>query len=121
MALRLGAIVASFVVDFLLFWVAYRLLLAEDVGWARLRIGAAAAALGHELLQLGGSYYVTHTLKNASNVYGTFAIVIGLLSWIYLLSTVFLLAAEINVVADRRLWPRSLRRAEVQGAQAAAG
>ncbi len=32
---------------------------------------------------------------------------IGLLTWIYIAATVTLLAAEINVVAARRLWPRS--------------
>jgi hypothetical protein len=31
-----------------------------------------------------------------------------LLSWLYLASTVTLLAAELNVVRARRLWPRSL-------------
>jgi uncharacterized BrkB/YihY/UPF0761 family membrane protein len=40
-------------------------------------------------------------------VYGTFALVIGLLSWIYLGAHITLLAAEANVVAHRRLWPRS--------------
>jgi hypothetical protein len=34
--------------------------------------------------------------------------VIGRLSWLYLASTVTLLAAELNVVRSRRLWPRSL-------------
>jgi hypothetical protein len=33
--------------------------------------------------------------------------VIGLLSWIYLSAHITLLAAEANVVATRRLWPRS--------------
>jgi len=56
--------------------------------------------------QVGG-YYVGHTLKHASNVYGTFGLVIGLLSWIYLSAHITLLAAEANVVATRRLWPRS--------------
>jgi uncharacterized BrkB/YihY/UPF0761 family membrane protein len=41
-------------------------------------------------------------------VYGFFAIVIGLLAWIYLGAQVMLLSAELNVVLARRLWPRSL-------------
>ena len=32
---------------------------------------------------------------------------IGLLSWIYLAAHITLLAAEANIVATRRLWPRS--------------
>ncbi|HEX7082651.1 MAG TPA: YhjD/YihY/BrkB family envelope integrity protein, partial [Gaiellaceae bacterium] len=59
------------------------------------------------LLQTLGGYYVGHTLKHASNVYGTFGLVIGLLSWIYLSAHITLLAAEANVVATRNLWPRS--------------
>jgi uncharacterized BrkB/YihY/UPF0761 family membrane protein len=41
-------------------------------------------------------------------VYGGFAIVIGLLAWILIGAEVTLLAAEINVVRKRHLWPRSL-------------
>ena len=49
-----------------------------------------------------------HTIKRASNVYGTLALVIGLLVWIYLGGQLTLLCAEINVVRVRRLWPRGL-------------
>ena len=47
-------------------------------------------------------------LRGASQTYGTFAVVIGLLSWLYLQAQVTLLAAEVNVVRAGRLWPRSL-------------
>ncbi len=103
-ALRLVAILGSLVANFALFWLAFRLLTVSEVSTRTLRLGAALAAVGYELLQLAGSYYVGHTLKSASNVYGTFALVIGLLSWIYLTATIVLLAAEANVVAARRLW-----------------
>ena len=33
---------------------------------------------------------------------------LGLIAWIYLLALVTVFAAEINVVAQRRLWPRAL-------------
>jgi uncharacterized BrkB/YihY/UPF0761 family membrane protein len=46
-------------------------------------------------------------LASAKNVYGTFGVVIGLLSWIYLSAHILLLSAEGNVVAARGLWPRS--------------
>ena len=41
-------------------------------------------------------------------MYGFFAIVLGLLSWLYLGARLTLLAAEINVVLRYRLWPRSM-------------
>jgi len=41
-------------------------------------------------------------------VYGVFAIVLGLMFWLYLGARLTLYAAELNVVAARQLWPRSL-------------
>jgi membrane protein len=111
-AVRLVALAASLGGNFLLFWLAFRLLAPHQVPWSQLRGGAIAAALGYGALQLAGSYYMTHTLRRASEVYGTFALVIGILSWIYLTATVVLLAAEANVVAARRLWPRRIREPE---------
>jgi membrane protein len=90
-----------------LFWLGFRLLTALDVSWRQLRGGAIAAGVLYEALQTLGGYYVGHTLKHASDLYGTFGLVIGLLSWIYLSAHITLLAAEANVVATRRLWPRS--------------
>lgn len=106
-AWKIGAVLVSTLLDFGLFWVALRLLTARDVTWRMLRGGAVSAAIAYELLQLVGGYYVGHTLKHATNTYGTFALVIGLLSWIYLASHILLLVAEGNVVATKRLWPRS--------------
>ena len=103
-ALRAGSVAGSLAANFFLFWLAFRLLTLGSVETRTLRVGAAAAAGGYQVLQLVGSYYVGRTLTNASNVYGTFALVIGLLSWIYLTATIVLVSAEINVVAARRLW-----------------
>ena len=51
---------------------------------------------------------MTHAVERATEVYGTFAVVIGLLSWFWLGSNLLLFSAEVNVVLHRRLWPRSL-------------
>jgi membrane protein len=104
---KIASIILSTLLDFGLFWIAFRVLTARDVDWSELRGGAAAAAVGYEALQLLGGYYIGHVLKSANNTYGTFALVIGLLSFIYLAVHITLLAAEANVVATRRLWPRS--------------
>ena len=66
------------------------------------------AAVGALALQAAGGWYVEHAVTNASDTYGTFALVIGLLSWFWLGAHLLLLAAEVNVVRHRRLWPRSL-------------
>jgi YihY family inner membrane protein len=106
-AWKIGSLVLSTALDFGLFWLGFRLLTAHNVTWRQLRGGAATAALLYVGLQALGGYYVGHVVANASSTYGTFALVIGLLSWIYLAAQIILLAAEGNVVATRRLWPRS--------------
>jgi membrane protein len=104
---KIGSLAFSTALNVGLFWLAFRVLTAREVSWRQLRGGAIAAGILYELLQTLGGYYVGHTLKHAGNVYGTFGLVIGLLSWIYLSAHITLLAAEGNVVATRRLWPRS--------------
>jgi membrane protein len=107
LGVRTGGIVLSLPVNFLIFWAGFRALTVRDVGWRDLRLGAAIAAIMWVLLQALGGYYVTHELRYQSNVYGFFGIVLGLLSWLYVGANVTLLAAEANVVAYGRLWPRS--------------
>jgi membrane protein len=104
---KIGSIALSTALNVGLFWVGFRVLTAREVSWRQLRGGAIGAGILYEVLQTLGGYYVGHVLKDAGNVYGTFALVIGLLSWIYLGAHITLLAAEGNVVATRRLWPRS--------------
>jgi membrane protein len=104
---KIGSLALSTGLNIGLFLVGFRVLTAREVSWRQLRGGAVAAGVLYELLQTIGGYYVGHTLKHANNVYGTFGLVIGLLSWIYLSAHITLLAAEANVVATRKLWPRS--------------
>jgi pimeloyl-ACP methyl ester carboxylesterase len=58
---------------------------------------------------------VSRQLERANLVYGAFAIVGVLLSWLYLSAQVLLYAAEVNVVLARRLWPRSLLQSPLTG------
>jgi membrane protein len=118
-AWKIGSIALSTVLNVGLFWLGFRLLTARDVSWRQLRGGAIAAAVAYEILQALGGYYVGHAVKGATGTYGTFALVIGLLSWIYLAAHITLLAAEVNVVATRRLWPRSFSLVIEQPATAA--
>jgi YihY family inner membrane protein len=101
-------IAASLVLNLALFLLGYRVLTVRDLSWGDVFPGAVVAAVLWTAMQSLGGYYVTHQIKNASDVYGTFALVIGLLVWMYLGAQIFLLAAEVNVVRKTRLWPRSL-------------
>jgi YihY family inner membrane protein len=103
-----AAAAASAAVNTLLFLVGFRVLTVRNVPLRSLLPGALLAAVAWALLQWLGGWYVDRQLSRASATYGTFALVIGLLSWLYLAATITLYAAELNVVRARRLWPRSL-------------
>jgi membrane protein len=86
----------------------FRLMTSGPRGIRELLPGVAVAAVGSLALQAAGGWYVDRTIVGASATYGTFALVIGLLSWFWLAAHLLLVAAEVNVVLHRRLWPRSL-------------
>jgi YihY family inner membrane protein len=109
-----GVTVASVGVDGLLVLAALRIATASVVPTRDLYLGAAVAAVGMVLLHLGGSYLVLHQLKRTGDVYGSFAVVLGLLGWLYLQSQVLLLAVTSSVVRARALWPRSLQEERVE-------
>ena len=102
-----AGIVVAFVFNLALFMTAFKLLTAVDVGWRDLLPGVIFAAVCWQLLQHLGGYYIDHELKRTGPLYGVFALVLGLLAWLYLGAQLTIFAAEINVVRVRRLWPRS--------------
>jgi YihY family inner membrane protein len=104
----LGNLAASAVVNAVLFLLAFRVLTPRQVPTGKLLLGAAVAGVLFTLLHAVGGYLVGHNLKHAQQLYGFFAIVLGLLSWLYLSAEVTLFGAEVNVVRARRLWPRSI-------------
>lgn len=101
-------ILTSFILNFVLFMLAFRILTTADVSWSEVRPGAIVGAVGWTGLQALGGFYVSNQLNGASDVYGTFAVVIGLLAWMYLGAQLTMFAAELNSVRVNRLWPRSL-------------
>jgi YihY family inner membrane protein len=106
-AVRAAAVLISFAINVVVFLAVFRVLTSHSPAWRDVLPGALVAAVAWELLQLVGGYIVDRQLRHASSTYGVFAIVIGLLSWLYLAANVTLLSAEINVVVKHRLWPRS--------------
>lgn len=103
-----GSLVASAVVGLLIFIGCFRVLTAAPLTTRTVFPGACLAALAWLGLQALGGVYVAHVVKGSSETYGGFAIVVGLLSWLFVGAQVTLVAAEVNVVLDRRLWPRAL-------------
>ena len=66
--------------------------------------------VGLWVVQLVGGTYVERVVADASDIYGAFATVFGLLIWLALLARVVLIANEMNVVLRLRAWPRTFRR-----------
>jgi membrane protein len=107
-AARVLALLISLGMNLVVFLAVFRVLTSHSPSWRDVLPGAIVAAVSWEVLQAAGGYIVDRQLRHASSTYGVFAIVIGLLSWIYLAANVTLISAEINAVHARRLWPRSL-------------
>jgi inner membrane protein YhjD len=107
-AARVAGIIVTTAINVGLFLVVFQVLNPERHPWRELLPGSIVGGVGYTLLQAVGQWYVNRTVKGAADTYGTFAVVIGLLSWLYLLGQLLLFAAELNVVAARRLWPRSI-------------
>lgn len=110
------AAVGSVLVNLGLFLLAFMVLTAEPLRVREVAAGAICATVFWETLQLVGTWYVTRGLQHADPTYGFFAVVITLLSWLYLGSELTLWAAEINVVLRYHLWPRSMVRPPLTGA-----
>ena len=98
----------SLVLNFGLIWLGFRLGTAKEITWRQLWLGAAISAVIWQILQTFGGYFISHQLAHATPLYGTFALVLGLIAWLYLQAQLTLYAVEINVVRAYRLWPRSL-------------
>jgi membrane protein len=103
-----GTVVISLILNVGMFWLSFRIATAWQVPWRKLRTGSAIAAVCWQVLQVAGGYVISHQLHRASELYGTFGIVLGLLAWLFLQAEVTLYAAEADVVLARRLWPRSI-------------
>jgi len=105
---EIGIIVGHIAVNVVLLWISFRVLCADQRPWMTLLPGAIVAGVGYFVLQYLGSYVIDHFVANASDTYGTFAVVIGLLTWFHLLAQITLFAAELNVVRAKHLYPREL-------------
>ena len=106
--IKIASLLASIVVNLVLFVLAFRLLTVEPVTVRDVFIGATLAAVLWQVLQTLGTYYLLHKISGSTEVYGVFGLVLGSLVWIYLESLIVVFCAELNVVLRRGLWPRSL-------------
>jgi uncharacterized BrkB/YihY/UPF0761 family membrane protein len=111
-AIRVPTLVGLLVFNFLCYWAAFIVLTPKGASVRRLIPGAIVGSVAFTAILTVGAGLLTHQLKNASNTYGTFGSVIGIVTILLLLAKLSLFAAELNPVLDRALYPRALPMGE---------
>jgi YihY family inner membrane protein len=108
--LRALGLVGSVALNLGVFLFTYMVLTDRAIPWRVALPGSLFAAIAWSVVQAVGTLYVSHSLRNSTQVYGFFGFVLALLAWIYLGARILILGAEVNVVKDKHLWPRSLKQ-----------
>ena len=104
LALALGAITLNSAV----FAVVFMYAPARSLGFREVLPGAVAAAVAWQVLQDFGTLYVSTVVRNSSVTNSIFAVVLGMLAFLYLAANIVVICVEVNVVRVQRLYPRSL-------------
>lgn len=99
---RILLAIAALVVNITVLVGGFRVLTARPLTVAQLLPGAIGAGIGFAVLQVVGAAVVGRAVANAAPAYGTFASVIGLITWFSLHATVALVGVEANAALDRR-------------------
>lgn len=107
-ASKVLVLIASVAVNAAVFVFVFRVAAARGLSVRDVAPGAALAAVIWQVLQSVGVVYVNHVVRNASATNSVFALVLGLLAFLYLTSIAAVLCIELNVVRVNRLYPRSL-------------
>jgi uncharacterized BrkB/YihY/UPF0761 family membrane protein len=102
------SLVGAAAVNFAAYLLALHILAPPGTRWGQLVPGASIGSLGWTLLEAVGGLLVSHALRHATELYGLFATVLGLVFWLSLGSQLFMYAGETNVVLAKGLWPRHL-------------
>jgi len=88
--------------------VAFRLACARPVTVRDVAPGAVVAGVALQLLQMFGATLVGRVVTRASAINGVFAVVLGLIAFLYLASIAIVFCVESNVVRVDKLHPRAL-------------
>jgi len=99
---RVLLVIGAVVVNTAVIAAVFRWLCVQHRGWRQVAPGAIAAGVAFATLQIAGTVVVGRAIANASSIYGTFASVIALLTWLSLHAIVALVGAEINHVLPAR-------------------
>ena len=99
---QLLLILATVVVNIGVLAAMYRFLTSATPTWHEVWPGAIIAGIVFSFLQHFGTRIVEQIQNGASDTYGQFAIVLGLVTWLGLIAIATLMAAELNAALVRR-------------------
>ena len=100
--------VSGFLLTVAIFAALFRLVSPGRAGWRSVLPGAFVTGVLWQGLQYIGNTYVREVIGKASTMNQTFALVLGLLAFIYIAAIMVVMGLEVNVVLRRRLYPRAL-------------
>lgn len=100
--------VAGFLLTVTIFVSLFRLVSLGRAGWRSVFPGALVTAILWQGLQFIGNTYVQGVINKANQTNKTFALVLGLMAFIYIAAIMVVLGLEVNVVLRRHLYPRAL-------------
>lgn len=92
-----------FIIMITIFIVIYRFAPARKLTWKEIMPGSIFCALGWLIVSLGFSFYVDN-FGNYSRFYGSLGAVFILMTWLFLVSILFILGIEINFVGKKYIF-----------------
>lgn len=100
--------VLGFVLTVVVFMMIFHLLSGSRATWRLVLPGAFVTAALWQTLQIAGQAYVSMVINRATAMNGTFALVLGLIGFIFLAALMVVIGLEVMVVVARHLYPRAL-------------
>ncbi|MCW2788134.1 MAG: ribonuclease [Aeromicrobium sp.] len=100
--------VVGFVLTVVIFVAVFRLISLRRAKVRAVFPGAFVTAVLWQALQWVGNTYVREVIGKANQVNQTFALVLGLMVFIYIAAIMVVMGLEVNVVLRRNLYPRAL-------------
>lgn len=107
-ALGWALTIVSILLNIYVIAVVLRIVTTRSLGLRDVLPGAVIAGLAWQGMQQVGAAYVSAVVDRASNLNSVFALVLGLLIFLYTMAVIIMLSVEVNVVLKERLWPRAL-------------
>ena len=95
-------IVASTVINVLMFWFMFVSIGNQKIGWRPLIPGAVFAGIGLEVLTVAGAIIVPRSVASSSALYGSIGVVFAILAWLFFFGRLLVYASTLNVVLYER-------------------